>query len=167
MELIKYVNNQRFELSNERISYMFQVSAEGLLEHLYFGSYIDTQDNLALPSMPRRVFRPCTLEFEGVHNYNLSDVAQEYRCFGSSDMRHPAFHAESAAPHAASRRLPAHREQRVRKRRGPDQGAQASRAQARETSRQHRRRRERRGASRRAGWRRETPDGQYWADITL
>jgi len=98
MALIRCIDNQRFELTNGRISYLFQVSPEGILEHLYFGAYIRIDDSLdeLLPSMPRRLFRACTPEFEGVNNYNLSDIAQEYPCFGTSDTRTPAFHACNA-----------------------------------------------------------------------
>ena len=85
--LISVSNDLQFHLCNERISYLFQISKEGIAEHLYFGKRIDAG---ALAAGPQRAFRCTTLEFEGVRNYNLSDIAQEYPQFGRSDMRRPA-----------------------------------------------------------------------------
>lgn len=85
--LITVTNDQQFHLHNERISYVFQVSPEGILEHLFFGQRIDSS---AIGLSPRRAFRCTASEYEGVKNYNLSDTPQEYPLFGRSDMRKPA-----------------------------------------------------------------------------
>lgn len=87
------ISDNRFHLHNQNISYLFQVSPEGILEHLYFGQRVDGE---GLAAGPRRAFRCTTLEFEGVKNYNLSDTPQEYPLFGRSDMRRPALHLINA-----------------------------------------------------------------------
>lgn len=79
-----------FNLSNNRISYLFRVSPEGILEHLHFGSRIEPAQNY--PSAPKRLHRGCVLEFQDSKYYNLSDVPQEYPVFGTSDNRMPAMH---------------------------------------------------------------------------
>ncbi|MBT8116127.1 MAG: alpha-galactosidase [Arenicella sp.] len=92
--LIRVSKDLRFSLANARISYLFQVSPEGILEHLYFGQNIGSESQL--PAMPRRSFRGATNEFEGIAHYNLSDIGQEYPLFGRSDARHPALHLINA-----------------------------------------------------------------------
>jgi len=84
-----------FNLSNQRISYVFQVSPEGILEHVHFGGYVSPEHGLA--AGPRRVFRATVSEFQGVKNYNLDDTPQEYPLFGTSDTRQPALHIINAA----------------------------------------------------------------------
>lgn len=83
-----------FSLSNDRISYLFQVSPEGILEHLHFGARVVPAINY--PSQAKRVHRGCVLEFQDSKYYNLSDVAQEYPVFGTSDNRNPALHIINA-----------------------------------------------------------------------
>jgi len=92
--LIQVSSDLEFNLSNSEISYIFRVSPEGLLEHLHFGSKIESGANY--PSVPRRLYRSCTLEFQDSEFYNLSDVPQEYPVFGTSDNRFPALHAINA-----------------------------------------------------------------------
>lgn len=88
--MINVSDDLKFNLSNNRISYIFQVSEEGILEHLFFGRKISHQHRF--PAIPRREFRGCTLEFQGVENYNLDDTPQEYPWYGTSETRHPAVH---------------------------------------------------------------------------
>lgn len=83
-----------FNLSNARLSYVFQVSSEGLLEHLHFGGRIAASERY--PSEPKRLHRSCVLEFQDSQYYNLSDVPQEYPVFGTSDNRNPAVHMLNA-----------------------------------------------------------------------
>lgn len=92
--LINVSKDLNFNLSNARISYLFRVSPEGLLEHLHFGGRVQASNQY--PSEPRRLHRSCVLEFQNSKNYNLSDVPQEYPVFGTSDNRFPAFHAINA-----------------------------------------------------------------------
>jgi alpha-galactosidase len=83
-----------FLLSNDRISYLFQVSSEGILEHLHFGDKVTPA--ASYPSQPKRLHRGCVLEFQDSKYYNLSDVPQEYPVFGTSDNRNPALHIINA-----------------------------------------------------------------------
>lgn len=87
--LITVRDGRHFHLHNDHLSYVFQASAEGILEHVFFGQRLDAN---ALAAGPRRVFRATTLEYEGVKHYNLSDTPQEYPVFGRSDVRQPALH---------------------------------------------------------------------------
>lgn len=91
--MINVTNDLLFSLSNSRISYLFQVSQEGILEHLHFGAKV-TED--ALAAGVTRPFRSTVTNFQGIENYNLSSTPQEYPLFGTSDVRHPAFHAKNA-----------------------------------------------------------------------
>lgn len=93
-ELINVSSDLVFSLTNSRISYVFQVSKEGILEHLHFGGRVNSD---ALAAGPRRAFRATTLEFQGVKDYNLSAIPQEYSLFGTSDVRHPSLHVINSA----------------------------------------------------------------------
>ena len=79
-----------FTLSNPKISYIFRVSPEGILEHLHFGARIEPRSHY--PSEPRRLHRGCILEFQESKFYDLSDVPQEFPVFGTGDNRLPALH---------------------------------------------------------------------------
>lgn len=94
MKLVHVSKELQFSLGNGRISYIFKVSPEGLLEHVHFGAGITPSD--ALPAGPRRDFKCTTLAFQGIDNYNLDDTPQEYPLFGSSDTRQPALHVLNA-----------------------------------------------------------------------
>ena len=89
--MITISDDLRFHLSNGQISYAFRVSPEGLLEHLHFGGAIPKIEHSA--TVPRRVFRACSLEYEAQLNYHLEDIPQEYPLWGRSDNRTPALHA--------------------------------------------------------------------------
>ena len=93
-KLINVSSDLIFSLTNSRISYLFQVSKEGILEHLHFGGRVNSD---ALAAGPRRAFRATTLEFQGVKDYNLSATPQEYSLFGTSDLRHPSLHVINSA----------------------------------------------------------------------
>ena len=93
-DLISVSDKLEFTLGNARISYAFRVSPEGLLEHLYFGNAVPRE--LPLPGQPRRTFRCTTTNFEGIENYNLSDIPQEFPLFGTSESRQPAMHLLNA-----------------------------------------------------------------------
>jgi alpha-galactosidase len=92
-QLIHVSDELNFSLANQRISYVFRVSPEGILEHVHFGGYIDPMGQAS--AGPRRVFRSAVLEFQGVQNYNLDDTPQEYPLYGTSDSRYPALHASN------------------------------------------------------------------------
>ena len=83
-----------FHLGNGHISYVFQASQEGILEHLHFGQAVSLTGQL--PRKPRRLHRSCSLFFQDVPYYNLNDVNQECPVFGTSDYRQPAIHILNA-----------------------------------------------------------------------
>lgn len=88
--MITVSENLTFSLTNAHFSYVFRVSPEGLLEHLYYGAPL--RKPLAVPTHHLRTQRECTVNFEGEPYLNLSDLPQEYPVFGTSDFRFPAFH---------------------------------------------------------------------------
>jgi len=83
-----------FSLSNAHFSYVFNVSQEGILEHMFFGGTLS--EPLNVPRHNRRVLRHGTTMFKSSPNYSLNDTPLEYPCFGSSDYRQPAFHGVNA-----------------------------------------------------------------------
>ena len=83
-----------FALGNAHFAYVFRASPEGLLEHLHFGGPLSRP--LDVPRHHHRVRRGAVCEFEGVRDYNLGDVPQEYPTFGRSDHRFPALHGQTA-----------------------------------------------------------------------
>ena len=95
--MIHFTDNRLFILENPRINYIFRVSDEGLLEHVYFGARINRREGgeAHLP-IPRRIYRNNTLQFEDRQNLSLGDIPQEYPVFGCSDERHPALHVVNA-----------------------------------------------------------------------
>lgn len=88
--LIFVSQNREFSLGNGRISYLFRVSPEGILEHIHFGASVSLDNSLS--AGPRREPRGTTLEFQEIDNYNLDDTPQEYPLYGTSDMGYPALH---------------------------------------------------------------------------
>lgn len=92
--LIQIFDNKKFVLSNSRISYMMQVNEEGILEHLHFGGAITHPEYFQ--SQHKRVLRSLSPEFQGMPQFSLYDLPQEYPLFGSSDYRQPALHARNA-----------------------------------------------------------------------
>ena len=91
--LIKVFENKKFALSNSRISYLMQVTEEGILEHLHFGAAISHPEHFQ--SSHKRVLRSLSPEFQGTHQLSLHDLPQEYPVFGTSDYRQPALHARN------------------------------------------------------------------------
>lgn len=87
MELIDVSDELTFTLRNAAITYAMQVSAEGLLEQLYFGA------SIAAPQSPSYPLRHCTVMFEDSPALTLNELPQEYPTHGRGDFRSPAFHA--------------------------------------------------------------------------
>ena len=79
-----------FALSNPFFSYVMAVTPEGHLQHIYYGASLTSP--LEAGSHYRREPRGATSNFEGVVDYNLNELPQEYSSFGRSDYRFPAFH---------------------------------------------------------------------------
>ena len=97
--VITVSSNLEFCLSNERVSYAFRVSPEGLLEHVHYGEHLSEADLTSLHEFPNasgRIFRVAAPGFEGIEALNLSDIPQEMPLFGTSDMRYPALHIKNA-----------------------------------------------------------------------
>ncbi len=92
--LITVSDDLTFALSNAHLSYVFRVSAEGILEHLHFGGALSDPLNVAVHH--RRTIRHVASTFQGGKHYSLSDTPQEYPGFGTSDYRFPAVHGRNA-----------------------------------------------------------------------
>ena len=88
--MISVSDDKTFSLSNRHFSYVFRVSPEGVLEHVFYGAPVDKP--LEVPVHHVRTQREATVNFQGELHYNLSDTPQEYPTFGTSDFRWPAFH---------------------------------------------------------------------------
>lgn len=89
------VSDQKvFSLSNSHFSYVFRVSPEGVLEHLYYGGTLT--DPLGVSGQHQRIIRHASTIFQDTPNFHLSDVPLEYPTFGTSDYRYPAFHGLNA-----------------------------------------------------------------------
>lgn len=93
VSLIQVFDKLKFSLSNSRISYLMQVTEEGILAHLHFGSAISHPEYFQ--SSHKRVLRSLSPEFQDTHQFSLHDLPQEYPVFGSSDYRQPALHARN------------------------------------------------------------------------
>ncbi|MGB0906377.1 MAG: alpha-galactosidase [Maricaulaceae bacterium] len=83
-----------FALSNDMFSYVFRVTPEAILEHLYYGDAL--RDPLNAPVHHRRTHRDTTVHYQGHADFNLNDTPQEIPVFGTSDFRAPAFHGRNA-----------------------------------------------------------------------
>ena len=105
--MITVSDRQTFALTNPFFSYVFAVTAEGLLEHIYFGSPVQTPDTL-----PRyiRTERGTGVDFEGHYNLNLNEMMQEFPVWGNGDFRSPVFHGTASDGHSTfSFRYASHR----------------------------------------------------------
>ena len=92
--LISVSKENVFALSNQHFSYVMAVGEAGILEHYYYGAPISRP--LDIGSSHQRVFRGCTIDFQGETFRSLNDTPQEYPTFGTSDFRFPAFHGRNA-----------------------------------------------------------------------
>jgi alpha-galactosidase len=92
--LIQISDDRVFALSNTHFAYVFRVSPEGILEHLYYGGPLS--DPLSAPRHHARMNRHVVPTFQGTPFYSLSDTPQECPAFGTSDHRFPAVHAQNA-----------------------------------------------------------------------
>lgn len=86
--MIKIIDDY-FKLDTVNSSYIFEVNAAGVLEHLYYGSRIDTQDISFLRQ--KREFEPgSTLLLEkAVPGFSLEDAMLEMSSLGKGDIREP------------------------------------------------------------------------------
>lgn len=108
--LIQISDDFVFALGNAHFSYVFRVTPEGQLEHIYYGAAL--QQPLSAPRHFQRTQRECSAVFEGVPHLNLSAMPQEYPLYGRSDYRQPAFHGRNKDGNAIfSLRYAGHRNQ--------------------------------------------------------
>ncbi len=81
--------NKQFHLSNESISYIFQISEDGKLLQLYYGKKVpQNRDYGYLIEMHHRPMT--TFRKEGDLLYSLEHLKQEFPEYGATDFRHPA-----------------------------------------------------------------------------
>ena len=93
-KLISISDDKIFALSNQFFNYVFKVTDEGLLEHIYYGG--DVTNPLTVKPHYRRVERGGVTHFEGHLDLNLNEMPQEFPTFGTSDYRAPAFHGRNS-----------------------------------------------------------------------
>lgn len=89
-----FENNQFFTLSNAWFSYVFRVTEEGLLQHVYYGKTLSHGHRAE--SSHKMVDRALTSVYEGIDRLNLNDLPTEYPFHGRSDYRYPAFQGRNA-----------------------------------------------------------------------
>lgn len=87
-------NNQIFSLHNDNFSYVFKVTNEGLMQHIYYGPTL-TQPH-QVESSHKLTDRAMTSNFEGIKHLNLNELPIEYPLFGRSDYRSPAFQGKNS-----------------------------------------------------------------------
>ena len=95
-DLILYQETyKQFHLRNDFISYIFMISHDGKLLHLYYGKRL-TGDMRYLLTYYDRGFSGNPYEAECDKTYSMDALPQEYPCFGNGDFRSPAFILKNA-----------------------------------------------------------------------
>lgn len=82
-----------FNLQSEHTSYVMGVLNEKYLLHLYYGKKISTYPSV-MDNIPIHEGRNWLGEDVEGFDYSTASLPMEYPCYGSSDFRTPAFHAE-------------------------------------------------------------------------
>lgn len=95
--LITVSDTRTFSLTNAYFSYVFRVTPEGILEHVYYGRSLSHPLEITSPHI--RTERGTASEYQGVKHFNLSDTPQEYPSADTTDFRFPAFHARKEDGH--------------------------------------------------------------------
>lgn len=88
MNIIYRSENQQFHLFNQEISYIFKISEDGKLLHLYYGEKLPDNDYTHLIEMHHRPMT--TYRNENDLLYSLEHLKQEFPEYGTTDFRHPA-----------------------------------------------------------------------------
>ena len=88
MNIIYRSENQQFHLFNQEISYIFKISEDGKLLHLYYGENLPDNDYSHLIEMHHRPMT--TYRKENDLLYSLEHLKQEFPEYGTTDFRHPA-----------------------------------------------------------------------------
>lgn len=89
MVAVEVLENKFFHLHNDKISYLFYVMENGQLGHLYYGAFLGelTEDDFRYMLL-RESKSAGTVKYSD--DLTLSDRAQEYPVYGSSDFREGA-----------------------------------------------------------------------------
>ncbi len=88
MNIIYRSENQQFHLFNQEISYIFKISEDGKLLHLFYGENLPDNDYSHLIEMHHRPMT--TYRNENDLLYSLEHLKQEFPEYGITDFRHPA-----------------------------------------------------------------------------
>ena len=88
MNIIYRSENQQFHLFNQEISYIFKISEDCKLLHLYYGENLPDNDYSHLIEMHHRPMT--TYRNENDLLYSLEHLKQEFPEYGTTDFRHPA-----------------------------------------------------------------------------
>ena len=91
--MISVSDDKTFALSNDFFSYVFHVTPEGILQHVYYGAPL--KNPLDAPIHHLRTQRETASVFQGGQYFNLNDTPQEFPSFGTSDYRFPAVHGRN------------------------------------------------------------------------
>jgi len=91
--MITVANDKTFALSNDYFSYVFRVTEEGILQHVYYGSPLKNPLEVEIHHL--RTQREAASVFQGGQYFSLSDTPQEFPSFGTSDYRFPAVHGRN------------------------------------------------------------------------
>lgn len=82
-----------FHLYSQGVSYSLRATADGFLQHIYWGRAVRGKSLMQLPQYRRVSFSPetpCPKEFIG----SLDTLPQEYPAYGTGDFRSPAFQVQ-------------------------------------------------------------------------
>ncbi len=91
--MIRFENNT-FHLSNDEISYIFQIMQNGQLGQLYFGKKVRHRESFSHLFVEKAtILAPCV--FEGNLDFSLEVIKQEYPAYGTGDYRNPAYQITS------------------------------------------------------------------------
>ena len=82
------IKDKIFKLDTDSTSYIFSVTDEGHLEHIYYGAYLKEQDYTAL-RLKNNIMLGTTVEYSPSRDaYSLDSVLLEYSGIGKGDFRH-------------------------------------------------------------------------------
>lgn len=89
MPINVHQNGKLFHLTNQKISYLIQVLADGTLGNLYFGKKVS--DRADFQHLIENEYRPNTAYVnKGEVDFTREHLRQEYPVYGTTDYRHPA-----------------------------------------------------------------------------
>lgn len=86
-------DKQIFHLQTPKTSYIIGIRSGVLLEHLYWGSRVDSLEGMEFSRNSSVSFAAINDELSETQGVSTELLPQEYSFYGSCDMRKPAFHA--------------------------------------------------------------------------